>query len=109
MYNTRYLPENFKQWGLEKTTLRHFPYNSNVRSRCIALIQDGGKNHERAYMGSLYSHIQIKHCKKGKILQKINHFVYNTCHIESHNCAVKMFDFLRQTCKLQCAVHNDNM
>ena len=48
MYNTRYLPENFEQCGLEKI-LRHFPYNLNVRFRWIALIQNGGKNHEKAY------------------------------------------------------------
>ena len=30
MYNTRYLPESFEQCRLEKTILRHFPYNLNV-------------------------------------------------------------------------------
>ena len=32
MYNTRYLPESFEQYGLEKTILRQFPYNVNLRS-----------------------------------------------------------------------------
>ena len=49
MYNARYLPENFEQCRLEKTILRHFPYNLNVIFSWIALIQDGGKNHETAY------------------------------------------------------------
>ena len=49
MYNTRYLPENFEQCRLDKTILRQFPYNLNVRSSWNALIQDGGKYHERAY------------------------------------------------------------
>ena len=49
MYNTRYLPENFEQCRLEKTILRQFPYNLNVRSSWNALIQDGGKYHEKAY------------------------------------------------------------
>ena len=31
MYNTRCLPENFEQSRLEKTFLRHFLYNLNVR------------------------------------------------------------------------------
>ena len=43
MYNTRYLPENFEQCRLEKTILRHFLYNLNLRSSWNALIQDGGK------------------------------------------------------------------
>ena len=47
--NTRYLPENFKRCRLEKTILRHFPYDMNARSSWIALIQDGGKNGESAY------------------------------------------------------------
>ena len=51
MYNTRYLPENFEQCRLEKTILRQFPYNLNVRSSWNALIQDGGKFHEKAYSG----------------------------------------------------------
>ena len=50
MYNTRYLPENFGQCRLEKTILRQFPYNLNVRSSWNALIQDGGKYHEKAYL-----------------------------------------------------------
>ena len=49
MYNTRYLPENFEQCRLEKTILRQFPYNLNVRSSWNALIEDGGKYHEKAY------------------------------------------------------------
>ena len=49
MYNTRYLPENFDQCRLEKTILGHFPYNLNVRASWNALIQEGGKNHEKAY------------------------------------------------------------
>ena len=49
MYNTRYLPENFDQCRLEKTILRQFPYNLSVRSSQNALIQDGGKYHEKAY------------------------------------------------------------
>ena len=49
MYNTRYLPENFDQCRLEKTILRQFPYNLSVRSSWNALIQDGGKYHEKAY------------------------------------------------------------
>ena len=49
MYNTRYLPENFEECRLEKTILRQFPYNLNVRSSWNALIQDGGKYHEKAY------------------------------------------------------------
>ena len=49
MYNTRYLPENFEQCRLEKTILRQFPYNLSVRSSWNALIQDGGKYHEKAY------------------------------------------------------------
>ena len=49
MYYTRYLPENFEQCRLEKTILRQFPYNLNVRSSWNALIQDGGKYHEKAY------------------------------------------------------------
>ena len=40
MYNTRYLPESFEQCGLEKTILRHFPYDLNVWN---APIQDGGQ------------------------------------------------------------------
>ena len=51
---TRYLPENFEQCRLEKTILRHFPYNLNVRSSWNALIQDGGKNHEKAYFAGSY-------------------------------------------------------
>ena len=49
MYNTRYLPENFDQCRLEKTILRQFPYNLSVLSSWNALIQDGGKYHEKAY------------------------------------------------------------
>ena len=49
MYNTRYLPENSEQCKLEKIILRQFPYNLNVRSSSNALIQDGGKYHEKAY------------------------------------------------------------
>ena len=50
MYNTRYLPENFDQCRLEKTILRHwFQYNLSVRFSWNALIQDGGKYHEKAY------------------------------------------------------------
>ena len=36
-------PENFEQCRLQKTILQHFPYNLNMHSRWIALIQDGGK------------------------------------------------------------------
>ena len=43
MYNIRYLPESFEQCGLEKTILRHFPYNLNLRSSWNAPIQDGGQ------------------------------------------------------------------
>ena len=43
MYNIRYLPESFKRCGLEKTILRHFPYNLNLRSSWNAPIQDGGQ------------------------------------------------------------------
>ena len=50
MYNTQYLAENFEQCRLEKTILRYFPYNLNVRSRWAALIQDGRKSHESAYL-----------------------------------------------------------
>ena len=32
MHNTRYLPESFEQCGLEKTILRYFPYDVNLRS-----------------------------------------------------------------------------
>ena len=49
MYNTRYLPEKIEQCRLEKTILRHFPNNLNVRSKWAAQIQDGRKNHESAY------------------------------------------------------------
>ena len=49
MYNIQYLLEKFEQCRLEKTILRHFTYNLKVLSRWNALIQDGGKNHERAY------------------------------------------------------------
>ena len=45
MYNTRYLPENFEQCRLKKTILRHFLYNLDLD----ALIQDGGKSHEKVY------------------------------------------------------------
>ena len=55
MYNTRYLPENFDQCRLEKTILRQFPYNLSVRSSWNALIQDGGKYHERL--------MQYHHCR----------------------------------------------
>ena len=48
MHNTRYLPENFEQRKLEKTILRHFPYNLNVHFRWGALIQDGRKNNDSA-------------------------------------------------------------
>ena len=51
MYDTKYLPENFEQCRLEKTILRQFPYNLDVRSSWNALIQDGGKYHEKAYFG----------------------------------------------------------
>ena len=47
MYNTRYLPENFEQCGLEKTILRQFPYNLNVRSSKNDLVQDGGNTTKR--------------------------------------------------------------
>ena len=50
MYNTRYLPENFEQCRLENTILRHFPYNLNVHSSWIALIQDGGKTMKSLYL-----------------------------------------------------------
>ena len=53
MYNTRYLPENFEQRRLEKTALRHFPYNLNMRSRWIALIQDGRKKTMKAIYNQL--------------------------------------------------------
>ena len=43
MYNTRYLPESFEQCGLEKTILRHFPYNLNLRCSWNAPIQDSGQ------------------------------------------------------------------
>ena len=43
MYNNRYLPESFEQCGLEKTILRHFPYNLNLRSSWNSPIQDGGQ------------------------------------------------------------------
>ena len=52
MYNTQYLPENFEQSKLEKTISRHFPYNSNVRSRWTALIQDGRKKTRTALIVS---------------------------------------------------------
>ena len=43
MYNTRYfIPESFEQCGLEKTILRHFPCNVNLRFSG-ALIQDGSQ------------------------------------------------------------------
>ena len=61
MYNTRYLPENVEQCRLEKTILRHFPYNLNVRSRCIALIQDGGKN-MKALIAKCARRLQQKTC-----------------------------------------------
>ena len=54
MYNTRYLPENFEQCRLEKTILQQFPYNLSVRSRWNALIQDGGKYHEKAYECTIF-------------------------------------------------------
>ena len=47
MYNTRYLPEHFEQCRLEKTVLRQFSYNLNVRSSWNALIQDGGNSIKR--------------------------------------------------------------
>ena len=53
MYNTRYLPENFERCRLENTILRHFPYNLNVRSSRIALIQEGGKTMKRLINGSI--------------------------------------------------------
>ena len=59
MYNTRYLPENFDQCRLEKIILRQFPYNLSVRSSWNALIQDGGKHHEKAY--------RYAHCLPGYI------------------------------------------
>ena len=43
------IPENFELCRLEKTILRHIQFNLNVHPRWIALIQDGGQNHERAY------------------------------------------------------------
>ena len=43
MHDALYLRENFEQCRLEKTILQHFPYNLNVHSSCIALIQDGGQ------------------------------------------------------------------
>ena len=43
MYNIRHLPESFEQCGLEKTILRHFPYNLNLRSSRNVPIQDGGQ------------------------------------------------------------------
>ena len=52
MYNTVYLPKHFEQCRLEKTILRQFSYNLNVRSNWNALIQDGGKYHENAYFHS---------------------------------------------------------
>ena len=45
MYNTQHLPENFEQCRLEKTILWHLI----LHSKWIALIQDGGKNHESVY------------------------------------------------------------
>ena len=47
MYIARYLPENFEQprKAIEKTILRHFPYDLNVRSRWTVLIQDSRKYH----------------------------------------------------------------
>ena len=49
MSYTRYLPENFEQCRLEETILRHFLFDFDVYSSFNALIQDGGKNHEKAY------------------------------------------------------------
>ena len=59
MYNTRYLPENFEQCRLEKTILRQFPYNLNVRSSWNALIQDGGKYHEKAYRLNIHVYTKL--------------------------------------------------
>ena len=39
MYNTQYLPKNFEQRKLEKTILRLFPYNLNVRSDGLPSIK----------------------------------------------------------------------
>ena len=62
MFNTRYFPENIEQCRLEKTILRQFPYNLNVRSSWNALIQDGGKYHVKAYwqMLSYKKHTNFK-------------------------------------------------
>ena len=50
MCNAQYFPEILDQWRrLKKTILRHFSYNLNLRPRRLALIQDGGKNCEKAY------------------------------------------------------------
>ena len=48
-YGTRYLPQNLEQWRPQKTILRYFPYNLNVRCRQNALIKDDGKNREITY------------------------------------------------------------
>ena len=39
----RYLPESFEQCRLQKTILRHFPYNLNLHSSWNSPIQDGGQ------------------------------------------------------------------
>ena len=50
MYNIRYLSECFEQCGLEKTILRHFPYNLNLRSSWMPRLKMAVENHElRAY------------------------------------------------------------
>ena len=64
MYNTRYLPENFEQCWLGKTILRHFPYNLKVRSRWIALVQDGA---QKLWKG-LYDHDFLGLVKKSKMM-----------------------------------------
>ena len=43
MYDTRYSPENSKQWKFEKTILQHFPYYLNMRNKWFALIRDGNR------------------------------------------------------------------
>ena len=65
MYNTQHLPEHFEQCRLEKTILWHFPYNVNMYSRWIALIQDGRKNHENTYVPESHRK-RIMHTPKPK-------------------------------------------
>ena len=65
MYNTRYLPENFEQCRFEKTILRQFPYNLNVRFSKNALVQDGGKHHEKTYVQKTPERLKspyLSHC-----------------------------------------------